>query len=317
MNTTALTTFQILQHLTVRSFVSTQELMDKFEISKATVKNHIATLRALGFEVESIMGRHGGYQLSRRTISLRAPLSETEQDSLLQARAHLTGTNFVHMEQFELAVSKLILHSTGEGTLVHDAQVVNWVSTQAVRERVLYDKLNGAYHRRNRVRLYYKAHSTNETTERVVQPYGFLHYKGKYYMVAHCDLRNGIRDFKLSRILECEEMNYTYTIPPSFDLQGYASDPYGIFKDGTVQAELIIKEPFATIVKEQPVSKDQETEQVNPNEIRLTCSLNGVTEVIGWLLSMGSSVQVIGSPELKKAYDEELQKMIENHKAKK
>jgi len=61
----------------------------------------------------------------------------------------------------------------------------------------------------------------DEETERAVDLYGLVYRGGFWYGVGYCHLREGIRMFRLDRVLEAEIQDEVYTPPADFDALGY------------------------------------------------------------------------------------------------
>src|ERR1043166_4397959 len=56
-----------------------------------------------------------------------------------------------------------------------------------------------------RVWIRYRAFpSSEEVTERVIDPYGVVHHRGRWYVVGWCHLREAVRMFILDRVLAFE-----------------------------------------------------------------------------------------------------------------
>lgn len=54
----------LLALLGTRSHWGADELAERLEITERTVRRDIARLREIGYTVESLPGRHGGYRLA-------------------------------------------------------------------------------------------------------------------------------------------------------------------------------------------------------------------------------------------------------------
>jgi len=79
--------------------------------------------------------------------------------------------------------------------------------------------LAAAVGEQRRVRLRYRSGWSRET-EREVDPYGVMHREGYWYAVGHCHLREGMRLFRLDRILDAEMLEETFARPGGLDSPG-------------------------------------------------------------------------------------------------
>ncbi|HUF64908.1 MAG TPA: YafY family protein [Gemmatimonadaceae bacterium] len=68
--------------------------------------------------------------------------------------------------------------------------------------------------------LRYHSFEPDEVTERRVEPHGLTYYANNWHLVAYCRLREGMRDFRASRILEAELLPDTFERLKEFDWFG-------------------------------------------------------------------------------------------------
>src|SRR5262249_39489460 len=54
---------------------------------------------------------------------------------------------------------------------------------------------------------------------READPYALLHYGDAWYLLGHCHLRQGVRNFRLDRLSDLMLLDKTFDRPPGFKLQ--------------------------------------------------------------------------------------------------
>lgn len=59
----------------------------------------------------------------------------------------------------------------------------------------------------------YHSFSSDEVTERQVEPYYLLFYDGDWHLVGHCRLRNGVRDFRAGRVRRADLLDEPFARP--------------------------------------------------------------------------------------------------------
>lgn len=59
---------------------------------------------------------------------------------------------------------------------------------------------------------------------RVIHPYALVAAEGTWYVVAHCCTRDGIRLFRVDRVLEAAPADGTFDVPDDFDVDDYVDD---------------------------------------------------------------------------------------------
>ena len=233
--TRVLTVLELLQS---QPRLSSTELAARLQVDPRTVRRYVARLQELGVPVWADAGRNGGYRL-RPGFKL-PPLMFTEEEAL----ALVLGL---------LAVQRLGLSAAApavQGALAKLDRVLPPVvrsRVQAVQATLAFTPvrqrarptepatiltLSGAAQHRQQVGLRYQSARGEETT-RVVDPYGLVHHRGRWYLVGWCHLRVGVRLFRVDRVLAAEPREATFAQPADFDCADYvlrslASVPYGV-----------------------------------------------------------------------------------------
>ncbi|HJZ49896.1 MAG TPA: WYL domain-containing protein, partial [Roseiflexaceae bacterium] len=77
-----------------------------------------------------------------------------------------------------------------------------------------------ATQQRRRIHMRYRAWDDRET-ERAFDPYGVVHYDGRWFAVGYCHLRAGLRMFRLDRVLRAEIGDMLFERPDDFDSLAY------------------------------------------------------------------------------------------------
>ena len=87
---------------------SAQELADRLEVTTRTVRNDIERLRQLGYRVDSMRGRGGGYWLSPGTTTPPLLLDDDEAVAIALALRTAAGGSVRGMEEISMqALAKL------------------------------------------------------------------------------------------------------------------------------------------------------------------------------------------------------------------
>ncbi len=83
--------------------------------------------------------------------------------------------------------------------------------------------LKEAARSRTRCRFRYLKPGDSEPGEREVNPYSVVYGSGKWYVIGYCHLREGVRAFRLDRLLEAQALDQTFSPPADFDPADYVS----------------------------------------------------------------------------------------------
>lgn len=286
----------ILTHLQSKKKVRAQEVADRFNISLRTVYRDVKALEESGVPV---IGEAGsgysimeGYRLppvmftqeEASALLIGAKLAEQLTDAsvkkyfdaaLFKIKAILRTTDKEYVDQLtghiEVLQSKIpVVHSSNQYL--------------AAIQKALVDK--------KLIFLRYQANSHEEITERLVEPIGLCYYSLNWHLIGWCRLRNGYRDFRLSRLIRLQLKDETFkSTHPS--LQEYIRT---MTRQSDLQ-EVVVRFKKATTryIQDQKYFYGFVREEEGGDYIRmhfLTASLNGFGR---WLL-MFTDTAFIESP---------------------
>ena len=89
------------------------------------------------------------------------------------------------------------------------------------------EKLWEAVHQRQVVRMLYRGRNQPQPLQRDFDPYVLVYGWGRQYCLGYCHVRQGIRSFRVDRMLELTLLEQTFEIPADFDIEAYAAaEPY-------------------------------------------------------------------------------------------
>lgn len=296
------------------------EIAEILEVNNRMVQIYRDDLEKAGIIIESKPGRYGGYSLPKTYDSLlNLNLNPEEVMALNMAYKQLEESGFIYANELSVAYNKLMAslqvnkHYQGD---VNDYQFVSKSSPVALsnnQEREHCKKIHASLIQKKQIHINYYSLLNDEHQERTVSPYALYEYRNSLYLTGFCHLRQEIRDFKISRIKSLATTDDYFVMPSDFSLKDYMTNCLGIFKDTTQKVVLKIRHPMSQIIREKIWSDNQVITDI-PNEkaILFEAHLQGEIEIISWILSMGSDVEVIEPTDLKVKIREKLEKMIKN-----
>ena len=211
------------------------ELAERMEVDRRTVRRYIMMLQDLGIPIETTRGPGGGYHL-RPGFKL-PPLMLNDDEalaitlSLIAARRQGIPAE-MHTIEGALAKIERVLPTALRLRLQAVQSSIAFVPKPAVAQppSALVLLLSSAVHDQRRVRLRYQGRG--EQTVRAVDPYGLVLHWDNWYMTGWCHLRQGVRVFRLDRIVEALPEAVTFARPEGFDalsviLESLAGAPAG------------------------------------------------------------------------------------------
>ncbi|MGQ9523536.1 MAG: helix-turn-helix transcriptional regulator [Armatimonadota bacterium] len=217
--------------------------------------------------------------LSRRYLG--PPFEEAFASALEKIRSHLPDTVTVRADALSSVVS-----FTGAWQADVDADLLLGLNRAAVGRR--------------RVKLTYYSATTNETTERVVDPYHLNNVRGEWYLIGFCHLRKDFRNFRLNRIQRWEMLRETFDPSPDFDLQSYLSQGFLAEHGGEPMNVVVRFDEFrARWVRGRRYHPTQEVEDLPDGGLILRMRTSAFHEVLHWVLSFGAEAEVLEPEHLR------------------
>ena len=137
--------------------------------------------------------------------------------------------------------------------------------------------------------LRYHSFSSDELTERKVEPYSLVFYGDDWHVVGYCRLREGMRDFRASRIRDAELLGERFERMPGLYLPAEEQRPVEHIVKVWLDAAIL---PWA---RETPVFGFEREEAAEGGAV-FTFNSWDLRQLIPWILGWGPSALVL-SPD--------------------
>jgi predicted DNA-binding transcriptional regulator YafY len=290
----------VLELLQSRPAISGPELAARLEMDVRTVRRYITHLQDVGIPVEANIGRHGGYRL-RPGFKL-PPLIFTEEEAaaitlgLLASSWLEIGQSSAAIEGALAKVSRVLPLRARERLQAVSSHLVLFPHNQQARPdaSVLID-LSGAIHSSQRIAVDYLSHN-QESTQRKVEPYGITGWKGHWYLVGYCCLRQGYRVFRLDRIQRLEILSEPFEKAEEFDCGAFVREKYN---PRGLQMEVEFQADLATAQQKIPALYG--TLSPTPTGVLLQEQYDDVEGMARYLMALDLPFVVHHPPELREA----------------
>jgi predicted DNA-binding transcriptional regulator YafY len=212
----------LLLLLQSRGRMTAQELADELEVSVRTVYRDVEALGASGVPVYADRGPAGGYQLVDGYRTRLTGLTTDEADSLFLAgmpgpAAELGLGAVVAAAQLKV-LAALPPELRSRAARVRERfhlDAPGWFRGNEGTPHVA--EIAEAVWQQRRLRIRYVRWAQVEV-ERTVEPLGLVLKAGTWYLVARTD---GLRTYRVSRVLELTALDEPFDRPDGFDLAGY------------------------------------------------------------------------------------------------
>lgn len=290
--------------------VKVRELAEELEVDERMIRKYREDLEMAGVNIESISGANGGYILKGYDYLLKLDLDKDELFAMQLANEQLKNIEFIYYKEFQSLYNKIcaIEKSVKRETEMADYMIQDVKTMDLIGEKKKSLILNKSIIFRNKVRIVYFSLSAGEK-ERIIHPYALITYKGAFYVAAYCESRKEVLEFKLSRIKELELLEEKFEKNKDFSLKDYMKNSIGLYKDETLKIKLKIDKPMSYIVSEKIWVENQKIKWNEDESIIFEAEMQGKTDIIAWVLSMGSKVKVIEPTGLAEEIKNEIFKM--------
>ncbi|ARJ04744.1 transcriptional regulator [Cnuibacter physcomitrellae] len=189
---------------------SARWLAERFEVSVRTIERDVSALQQAGTPIYAEPGRTGGYCVSREHTL--PPLNFTPQEAAAMAVALQSMGDSPFRPAAETALRKLVFAMRGD-----DAQAARDLAARVhflrddVAEARVPRLISDAVAHPRVLRIAYGDRAGTRTS-REIEPLGYVERSGAWYLIAWCRLRDGLRAFRIDRILDVAVT--TETPPP-------------------------------------------------------------------------------------------------------
>ncbi len=175
------------------------------------------------------------------------------------------------------------------------------------RFREIIKQINDAAVNRRTIDMIYKTMSRGgEENRRKVDPYKVMFFDSTFYLIGNCHLRNEVRMFVLDRIKMLRVTDETYEVPSDFDLETYMQSPFKVIHDKPVKVTIRFDKKAAGYIKEKIWHHSQQIEPQKDGSIIFLAEVAGTEEVKHWVMSWGTSAEVLSPDSLREEIASEL-----------
>ena len=307
------------QMLSERRVVTISQLLDRLEISLATLKRDLAMMRDR-IQAPIIFDKELGgyrYEVNEKTPQFQLPglwFSAGEIHALLTMHHMLSSldTGGLLGPHIKPLLSRLtaLLGTTDDS--IEEIQKRVKIEMMNVRHVQLkqFEAVGSALLRRKRLRIDYYARGTDQTSQRDVSPQRLINYRGNWYLDAWCHLRNDLRSFSVDAIHRVEPLEKHAKDISSQKLDDVLGSGYGIFSGKKVQwATLLFSPEIARWVSNESWHPNQKGSLLKDGRYELKIPYSKDTELLMDILKYGAVVKVIAPTGLITRVAEEINAM--------
>lgn len=221
--------------------MTAQQLADELEIHVRTVYRCIDSLCASGVPIIAEAGHNGGYRIMDHFSEAPLLFRTDEQKALIHASIFAQDTGYPFTEALNRAIDKLKRYTNKEQL----ASLERYTEGLAVihppadeRQKVFLQLLEEATTLGKAVDMKYLKEKETTPASRRLDPYGIVFWKGNWYTVGFCHLRQELRSFRVDRIIDVEPSDHSFERPAHFSAKDFL---LGQLLPGSDQASSLLK----------------------------------------------------------------------------
>jgi predicted DNA-binding transcriptional regulator YafY len=289
----------ILLLMQTRGRVTAAEVAAELEVSVATARRDLEALSTAGIPVYPQAGRGGGWSLVGGARTDLSGLSAPEARALFL----LAGPAAAVSPEAKAALRKLVraLPATfrADAQAAADATMIDptrWSGRDRDRPE-LVDALQNAVIGRRKVKLTYRAASTRERSERLVDPWGLVDKDEVWYLIAGTE--RGQRTFRVDRIVAAEPTDLPAARPDGFALAEAWERVVGEVerKRSRTWATVLVEARFVYVLR------DQFGQHCHPEDgdgrVRVRLGAPTALDIARHLAGWGALIEVLDPPEVR------------------
>ncbi|MCO5096677.1 MAG: WYL domain-containing protein [Rhodocyclaceae bacterium] len=316
--------YRIDQLLNDRKVVPFSTLVEKLEVSRATIKRDLEYMRNR-LNAPIVWDRdEGGYRFTGReggAAQYELPglwFSAQEVHALLTMQHLLMGLDSggllgPHIAPL-LARLRALLGTTDDTTEeIHKRiRILGMASRRMALDH--FAVVGSALLRRKRLLISHYVRARDETIEREVSPQRLVHYRDNWYLDAWCHLRNDLRSFAVDAIRRTEIIEQPARNVPEKTLDSVLGAGYGIFSGRKITwARLRFTPERARWVSLEQWHPRQKARFDKDGTYLLEVPFSDSRELVMDILKQGAGVEVLAPATLRKDVAAQLQKALDQY----
>jgi predicted DNA-binding transcriptional regulator YafY len=144
-----------------------------------------------------------------------------------------------------------------------------------------------------------------------LHPYRLCLVKAAWYLIARGTDEDAPRTYRVTRFKTLRMTDNQAQTPDDFDLKAYFGNAWAVYRgDRSYDVEILFNEESAATVTETIWHHTQKVRRHQDGSITLKFQVDGLNEIVRWVLGWGSRVKVIRPVELRDRVLDELNKSI-------
>jgi proteasome accessory factor B len=167
--------------------------------------------------------------------------------------------------------------------------------------RRYYVLLADAVRQRRQVRIDYHSLADEQKITTLLSGYRILFNRRSWYVIGRSSLHRAIRTFNIGRIGQAEMLKSHYEMPPRFNLDRHLGNAWSLIREPGKRCDVVVRfqKMVARNVAEVHWHKTQKTVWNQDGTLDFRVTVDGLGEIIWWILGYGDQAEVIKPRQLR------------------
>ncbi|MEM1060761.1 MAG: transcriptional regulator [Planctomycetota bacterium] len=290
-----------------RAFTA-RDLAEFCGVTKRTIFRDIALLREAGLQVVNDQAR-GGFHLTGPMLLPSTEFTLAEALALLVLCGGLDGDPAVagpFAATARTAARKLLNGLPGKirddvGELSSRIESAGTQLTPTDEAGKAYAAVEEAMRTGRKVRIRYDSFTDGKVIQTLLSPYRVIFFRRAWYVIGRSSVHRQNRTFHLGRVVGTEPTDDAFTVPPRFSLARYFGDAWQFIREKGDRHEVVVR--FAPLVARNVAEvrwhRTQQNKFLDDGSLEFRASVEGLTEIVWWVLGYGREAEVIEPQELR------------------
>ncbi len=147
----------------------------------------------------------------------------------------------------------------------------------------------------NVLRAGYKKYAADEESRYTLHPYALKEVAKRWYLVAYCEERQGLRVYGLDRLTSVESSGEHFTMPAGFDVDELFADSYGVYLTDNEPCEIRFRatEREAQYIRDLPLHHSQKEVETVEGGVIFSIFVRPNRSLMMEFLHLGSEIEVL------------------------
>lgn len=202
-------------------------------------------------------------------------------------------------QQSVLADAERLIH-------VLDLKLADHSRHQKIIHTIQFALLKG-----NQIRGKYQSPYQDKLIDLTLHPYRLCLVQQAWYLIARSTTLDEPRTYRVARFQTLRPLGHAAEIPDDFELKTYFANAWGVYRgSATHEVELLFTPDAAPLVTETRWHATQSVEKSSDGSVLLRFRVDGLEEILWWILGWCGRVRVLNPPQLRQMVIEQLEKAV-------